>query len=100
MKIPHFSNNKKNTEPQETSDKFFNLSHSSWVVLPRVALQSMPPHWQARFFKMLRELEENLEYPEGYTGEFAVTMKQGNKYVKSVMPHYRHNVLPMEKREE
>lgn len=73
---------------------YFGLSYASWLVLPRVALQSMSPQWQAQFFALVQELTETLEYPEGYTDEFTVIMRKGNKFVKNVFPHYRHHMLP------
>jgi hypothetical protein len=81
-------------EDDGDSWNWFGLSYASWLVLPRIALQSMPLEWQAKFFAMVREMEEMIEYPGGYTGQFAVTMKNGNKFVKNCLPHYRHNMLP------
>ncbi len=74
--------------------EYFGLSYASWLVLPRIALQSMPAPWQAQFFALVREMEDTLAYPPGYTGEFTVSMRDGKKFVKNVFPHYRHHVLP------
>jgi hypothetical protein len=92
-----FRKSKPIEEQDVDSQEFFGLSYANYLVLPRIALQSMPRHWQAQFFKMVRELEDTLEYPQGYTGEFMVTMKKGNKLLKSVLPHYRHHELPRKK---
>lgn len=83
----------------ETWD-YFGLSYAHWLVLPRVALQSMPLEWQEQFFALVREMEDTLEYPEGYTGRFAVSMRDrdGKKFAKNTFPHYRHSRLP--KKEE
>lgn len=74
---------------------YFGLSYASWLVLPRVALQSMPDDWQHKFFLLVEELEDTLEFPEEYTSEFVVTMKRNGKLAKNVLPHYRHNRLPL-----
>lgn len=73
---------------------YFGLSRASWLVLPRVALQSMPLEWQEKFFALVREMEETIEYPEGYSGEFSVTMTREGKFAKGCLPPYRHHTLP------
>ena len=35
--------------------RWFGLSYSSYLVLPRLALQAMPADWQARFVALLEE---------------------------------------------
>lgn len=53
---------------------FFGLSYSSYLVLSRTALQSMPPEWQRRFVAMLGEVREYLgEAGEG--GNYWVRMR-------------------------
>lgn len=83
-------------DPEGNTQEYFGLSRSQWLVLPRVALQSMSPEWQSEFFKRVRQIDETLEFPQGYTGNFMVTMKDKNNhiFVKHVIPHYRHNTLP------
>lgn len=80
-------------ETEGESWNYFGLSYASWLVLPRVALQSMPAEWQSQFFALVREMEETIEYPDGYTGVFAVTMKEGGRYAKHALPPYRHHSL-------
>lgn len=79
------------------SNTFFELSHANFLVLPRVALQSMPVEWQYKFFALVEELQNSIEFPEGYTGQFAITMRDNGRYVKHVLPHYRHHTLPYKK---
>ena len=43
---------------------WFELSYSSYMVLQRSILQSMPLEWQERFVAMLDEIEETLEIPK------------------------------------
>lgn len=83
-----------NTKNKTDSWGWFGLSYASWLVVPRIALQSMPEGWQHQFFGMLNELEEELEHPEGYKDlEFTVRLRKYGKFVKSPYPPYRHNVL-------
>lgn len=74
---------------------YFGLSRASWLVLPRIALQSMPIEWQERFFALVHEMEEAVVYPEEYTGEFAVTMLKERKFASNCLPPYRHHTLPV-----
>ena len=77
------------------SQDYFGLSRASWLVLPRVALQSMPVEWQEQFFALVHEMEEMVEYPEGYTGEFTVMMTREGKFAQNCLTPYRHHTLPM-----
>ena len=82
-----------NTNCKIDSWEWFGLSYASWLVVPRIALQSMPEEWQHRFFGMLNELEEKLEHPEGYRElEFMVRLKRKGRFTKSPYPPYRHNL--------
>ena len=77
------------------SDLWFSLSYASWLVEPRVALQSMPLKWQQKFFALLEELHNTIQYPEGYDDlNFTVTARKRNRYVRHIIPHYRHHHLP------
>lgn len=46
--------------------EWFGLSYASWLVLPRLALQEMPPDWQERFYALIDEAQERygMETPE------------------------------------
>lgn len=92
----------KKEEQEEKQDAWdwFGLSYSSFLVLPRIALQSMSEEWQDKFFKLVNEIEEELEFPEDYTGQYTISMRRGNKFVKNPFPHYRHNNLPKKKKED
>jgi hypothetical protein len=41
---------------------FFELSYTQYLVIPRTALQSMPPEWQRRFVKCMEELDEAIDW--------------------------------------
>ncbi len=44
---------------------WFSLSYSSFAVLPRSIMQSMPDEWQERFVQLMNDLEEaGYSYPE------------------------------------
>ena len=78
---------------------YFGLSYAHWLVLPRIALQSMPEEWQQEFFDLVDELEDRVIYPEGWDEitSFSVTARKGNKFVKHVLPHYKHHNLELKK---
>jgi hypothetical protein len=45
---------------------WFGLSYASWLTIPRISLQEMPPDWQARFVELLNEGERlGLQTPDG-----------------------------------
>lgn len=45
-------------EESEPIHRWFQLSYSSYLVLPRSILQSMPVEWQRRFVECIHEMEE------------------------------------------
>ena len=52
--------------------EWFELTYSSYQVLPRVLMQSMPIEWQQRMVACLEEMQqafEHIEHPEGYKVE-------------------------------
>lgn len=54
---------------------FFGLSYSSYQVLPRTLMQSMPVDWQQRMVTCLNELRdafEHIEHPDTYKVTAAV----------------------------
>lgn len=54
-----------NLPTQEPIHTWFNLTYSSYLVLPRSLLQSMPLGWQQRFVRLLQQMEECFEYLHG-----------------------------------
>lgn len=75
--------------------RFFGLSYSSYMVLPRIALQSMPPAWQAKYVALIKEIQSKLpELIDLEPASYTVTCKNSNgKFAKSKMPHYKYNKL-------
>ncbi len=77
----------------------FGLSYASWLVIPRIALQSMPENWQHKFFNMVDELNERIEFPEGFDElNFTVTARKNNRFVKHIIPRYKHSNLTLRKK--
>lgn len=74
---------------------FFGLSYSSYLILPRVALQSMPAEWQRKFVEMVEQIPEHLpDLPEMEPASYKVLHLDANgKFTKNKFPGYRHNNL-------
>ena len=55
-------------EPLETPVwDWFGLTYSSYFVMPRLALQSLPIDWQKRFVALMQEAEAmGMETPDDY----------------------------------
>ena len=79
---------------------WFGLTYSAYLVIPRVALQSMPPEWQRKFVALLDEAEETLDlgdvtptWPASYAvnirnpdGKFAVDDARDYDRGRAVVP--------------
>lgn len=70
---------------------WFSLTYANYLVLPRVALQSMDNKWQKKFVLLLNEMEESLpEYNELQPDKYQVNCKNYNgKFVADKFPHYQ-----------
>lgn len=80
---------------------WFGLSYAHWLTIPRIALQSMPAKWQYEFFKLVDELFDKVKFPDGYKDlTFVVIAKKNNRFVRHIIPHYRHNELPLKFNQE
>jgi hypothetical protein len=66
------------TVDSEAIHIFFGLSYSSYLVLPRTALQSAPDEWQRKFVDLLNELEEM--FPQ-MSGTYWVRKQKDGKFV-------------------
>lgn len=53
---------------------WFGLSYASFLILPRLMMQSMPLDWQERMVALLRELDETFDWPEDL-GEMRVRVE-------------------------
>ena len=80
---------------QAASWNWFGLSYASWLVLPRVQIQSMPSEWQKKFFEMVNQLDIVMMPPEFKELDLVVSCKKNNKFVKCPLPSYRHTLYPL-----
>lgn len=68
---------------------WFGLTYSSYLVLPRTALQTMPREWQQRFVDMLEELRGTIDFPEQPSGYRVLAVDDRGKFVEDPMRNYR-----------
>lgn len=69
---------------------WFNLTYSTYLVLHRTVLQSMPVDWQRRFVRCLRELDHvviaaGIDTAETYTVH---ARTHGGKFAREPIPPY------------
>lgn len=65
---------------EESVHGWFGLTYSSYQVLPRVLMQSMPPVWQQRMVALLRQFHDafsHLEQAECYDVQAAIEVEAG-----------------------
>lgn len=75
--------------------QFFGLTRSSYLVLPRRALCSMPLDWQTRFVALLEEARAALP-DEVHGAEYTVQLRgNGGRFKRDPMGDYR-NCAPIE----
>jgi hypothetical protein len=75
-------------------EMWFELSYSSYLVLHRVALQSMPDDWKLKFVAMLEEMRETID-TSTFPSEFEVRAKEDGKYVSDPWRDYRRQRAPL-----
>jgi hypothetical protein len=73
--------------------EWFELSYSAYLVLPRVALTSMPIDWQEKMIGLLDEMRESLPepLPEGATHYWVRAAGPRGVFVKDPLVQYRHH---------
>ena len=59
---------------------YFGLTYSSYLVLPRRGLCSMPVEWQRRFVALMEEAERLLP-EEAQGGDYMVRRREGGRFV-------------------
>ncbi len=74
---------------EEHIHNWFGLTYSSYLVLPRLMLESMPAEWQKKFVELLDEMEETLEVDENYSSEYSVQYKVDGKFASDPYRDYR-----------
>jgi len=85
-------------------DEYFGLSYASYLVVPRIVLNSMPEDWQNKFVDLLNELNEWIDFAPPQNHEYRVTLwktdEDGDEteQVNDRFRHYRHEPpLPLKK---
>jgi hypothetical protein len=68
---------------------YFGLTYSSYLVLPRRMLCSLPRSWQARFVALLEEAEAMLP-EEAQGGDYMVRRRERGRFVSDPNIPYRH----------
>lgn len=67
----------------------FGLSYASYLVVPRLVLQSMPVDWQHRFVALLDELHETFDGWEPPAGYEVRARAKGGRFHPDPLSDYR-----------
>lgn len=83
-------------DDHEPVHAWFQLSYSSYLVLPRSMLQSMPQPWQAKFVELIEEMQATLDVDDA-PGEYVVTAKSDGKFVRDPYRDYQRGrrIVPL-----
>lgn len=71
---------------------WFGLSYSSYLVVPRRVLQSMPAEWQRQMIALLDQVRETLDVDDA-PGAYWVRAREGNRFVPDPYREYRRAPL-------
>lgn len=74
------------TEPVH---EWFELTYSSYLVLQRSIMQSMPVQWQTKMVALLEEAREACEGLKDLPSSFQVRAKKDGKYVEDPYRDYQ-----------
>jgi len=77
---------------------WFELTYSSYLVLHRSLLQSMPREWQVKFVGLLEEMEDSFDCSDVPTS-FTVKAKKNGKFVHDPYADYQRGrrVVPLKR---
>lgn len=73
--------------------EWFSLTYSSYLVLPRLWLESMPPKWQRDFVKLISQIPLTLDIDPEYTADYTVNYKVNNKFAHDKYKNYRRGTI-------
>lgn len=76
------------TAAHKTIHDWFGLTYSSYLVLHRSLLQSMPDEWQERFVAMLEEFDEAFGDERGLVSSFHVRASVDGKFAHDPLADY------------
>ena len=74
-------------EHQDPIHSWFELSYSSYLVIQRSILQSMPVEWQNKFVECLEELENETINLKDLPNSFWVRATKNNKFIPPLCTH-------------
>ena len=74
---------------------WFNLTYSSYLVIPRLFLSSMPLEWQYKFVELIDEIPNTLEIDPNYSSEYTVNCTRNGKFVKDTYRDYRRGKVDL-----
>lgn len=70
---------------------WFGFSYSSYLVIPRLMLQSMPAEWQYKFTELLQEANDRLIIDNNYPNNYMVKLRgKDGKFIADKYRDYRH----------
>lgn len=76
-------------------NEWFELTYSSYLVLPRLFLQSMPIEWQKKFIDLIEQIPETLDIDTSYTSNYLVKPRINGKFVKDIYSDYRRGKVKL-----
>lgn len=68
---------------------WFELTYSSYLVLPRLMMDSMPAAWQRKMVALLEEAQDKLIIEPDYSNDYMVKLRKNGKFVKDPYIDYR-----------
>lgn len=80
--------------------RWFSLTYSSYLVLPRLMLESMPLEWQHKLVALLEEADDTIDLEEGYTGNYSIQYKVKGKIAKDPYSDYRRGKVKYKEKPE
>jgi len=73
---------------KEIVHEWFGLTYSSYMVLPRTMLQSMPDNWQEKFIKLVDEMDDKLGHHNQVYSYTVLSKDKNNKFMKDDLRNY------------
>lgn len=73
---------------------WFGLTYASYLVLPRLILQEMPPEFQIRFIGMLKELDARFGHAFSPHNYKVYLKDDAGRFVSDPLSNYRRGTVP------
>jgi hypothetical protein len=71
-------------------DQFFSLSYASFLVIPRVVMQSMPREWQQKIVDLIHDMEETFDFSDVSDNYFVQQRNENGTLRNPDLGQYRH----------